>query len=520
MPNRPRHSSSALNQIEMDEQKNGIYPQEVAESSQFRPPADTAGQANDWFYGTEELLDALPKTWTRSLLYMLVGFTAIALPWTMLSKVDETGSAKGRIEPKGATQKLDTLVAGSVEVVRVKEGEIVKAGQVLLELDSDIPKTELEEVKKKLEGLQNRRENLNLLKNQLMLTLRTQQQQNQAQQLAKQSQVQQARQNLDGLKNVYNIQQGEHLAKVNQMKEALESSKAASKVAQVRLRAAQEKVPRYQKAYEEGVMSKDRFKEVEQLAQENNERLSQSRSEISQAQSSLQEQQSIYEKTLRQAQSEIQQAELRWKEEQRNYQSLIHAGQLAELKMDEQLKELQTQIKNVQSEIAQTGSQITSLKIQLRQRVVRSPIDGVIFELPVTKPGAVVQPGQMVAQIAPKRTPLVIKAYLPSHQSGFLKLGMPVKIKFDAYPFQDYGVMPGRVSWISPDSKTQQTPQGQLETFELEIALAQPYIQNGSNRISLTPGQTATAEVIVRQRRIIDYILDPFKKLQQSGLEL
>jgi HlyD family secretion protein len=354
----------------------------------------------------------------------------------------------------------------------------------------------------------------------LTLGVSTQQQQNQAQQLAKQSQVEQARQNLDALKAVYNLNKEEKLAQVNQTQQALDSSKAAHKLASVRFQASQEKVPRYQKAYEDGVMSQDRFKDVQQAAKEEYERLVQARSDISMAQEKLKEQQSTYQKTIHQANSEIQQAELRLQEEQRSYQSLIHTGQLAQLKASEQLKELQTQINSLQSEIAQTGSQITSLKIQLQQRVVRSPINGVIFELPITKPGAVVQPGQRVAQIAPKNAGLVLKATMPNQQSGFLKVGMPVKVKFDAYPFQEYGIVPGKVAWISPDSKVTQTPQGNIENFELEIALARQYIQNGNKRIALTPGQTATAEVIVRERRVIDFILDPFKKLQKGGLDL
>jgi HlyD family secretion protein len=54
----------------------------------------------------------------------------------------------------------------------------------------------------------------------------------------------------------------------------------------------------------------------------------------------------------------------------------------------------------------------------------------------------------------------------------------------------------------------------------LEIALNQNFIQSQNKRVLLTPGQTALAEVIVRQRRVIDFILDPFKKLQKGGLEL
>jgi HlyD family secretion protein len=89
---------------------------------------------------------------------------------------------------------------------------------------------------------------------------------------------------------------------------------------------------------------------------------------------------------------------------------------------------------------------------------------------------------------------------------------MLAKIKFDADPFQGSGVAPGHLCWISPDSKVEETAQGQLETFELEIALDRTDIQTQNKRLALTAGQTATAEVIVRQRRLIDFILAPFKK--------
>jgi HlyD family secretion protein len=130
------------------------------------------------------------------------------------------------------------------------------------------------------------------------------------------------------------------------------------------------------------------------------------------------------------------------------------------------------------------------------------------------------QPGQAITQIAPQGSPLVFRAQMPSSESGFLRVGQPVKLKFDAYPFQDYGVVQGHLRWISPDSKVEETPQGKLETFELEIVLEQTYIQTQNKRVALTPGQTATAEVIVRQRHLIDFILDPFKKLQKGGVEL
>jgi len=498
-----------------------VTPSEkVEDSSNLDQGKKATDDANNWFYGTEELLDALPRAWTRSILYVVIGFSVIILPWSMLSKVDETGSARGRIEPKGATQKLDSQVGGRVQAVRVTEGAPVKAGQVLVELESDVLRTDLQQVKTKLEGLQNRQAQLDLLKNQLQLAIHVQEQQNQAQQSEKVSQVEQVRQNLDALKSAYNLQKEEQLAKVNQVRQALESSKATFKLAQVRLEGAQEKVPRYKKAFEDGAIPQDRFLEVEQSVKEGDQNLVQAQSEVYRAQSSLSEEQSSYQRVIHQAEADIQQARLRLQEQQRSKENVIHTGELAFLNSQEHLKNLQSQISDLQSQIAQTRSQITSLKFQLQQRVVRSPINGVIFELPITKPGAVVQPGQRIAQIAPQNHAFVLKANMPSQQSGFLKVGNKVKIKFDAYAFQDYGVVPGHVTWISPDSKIQETNLGKIETFELEIAMEQPYIQAGDKRVNLAPGQTATAEVIIRQRRVIDYMLDPFKKLQKGGLNL
>ena len=179
---------------------------------------------------------------------------------------------------------------------------------------------------------------------------------------------------------------------------------------------------------------------------------------------------------MSQLQSDIEQAKHQVQGEQNSYQSLLQSGKLALLKYEEQLQELETQLTNLQASIAQTQSKITSLNLQMQQRVVRSPVDGIIFELPVSKPGQVVQVGQRIADIAPKNTEIVLKAHMPIEDSGFLNVGMPVKIKFDAYSFQEYGIIQGKVTRISPDAKVTQTPQGNMETYELEITLEQKYI--------------------------------------------
>jgi hemolysin D len=515
MPYASVNSSSTLPKEDKDEHQS--YPQ-IEESPDVEQT--TEGNAKDLYYGTEELLDALPRLWTRGLLYVLLGFAVLVLPWATLSKVDETGTARGRIEPQGATQKLDAQASGSVKAVNVKEGDPVKAGQILLELESDIVQTELQQVETKLSGLQYQRSQLDILKNQLQLTLNVQEQQNQSQALEKISQVNQAKQNLDAKESTYNLQKLEKQALVSQAQQQIKTTQDDEKSAQSRLSIDSKQVERFSQLVNKGAVSATQIDQLRKEEEESKRVYKKAESDIKQAQLRLTEELNRYQATIHQLESDIKQARLRSQEEQSSYQSLVQAGKLTMLKIQEQLKDLQAQIAALQSEIAQTRSQIVSIKLQMQQRIVRSPISGVIYELPIKKPGVVVQTGQRIAQIAPKSVGFVLKAQVPSQDSGFLKVGMPVKIKFDAYPFQEYGIVQGKVTWISPDSKVSQTAPGNIETFELEIALEQQYVQNGDKHIPVTAGQTATAEVIIRQRRVIDFVLDPFKKLQKGGLEL
>jgi hemolysin D len=475
---------------------------------------------DDWSELTKELLDSLPQIWTRGLLYFLVIFVSIILPWAMLAKVDETGTARGRLEPKEATLKLDVPVSGTVAVVKVKEGELVKVGQTLLELESELVSRELQQQQQKLSGQQNRLDLLYLLKNQLILTISSQERQNQAQDLEKQAQIQQAQQNLKALKISYSLQKEEKKAQVNQAKQDLNKNKIAYQLAKITLKGAQEKYQRYQQALENNVVSQDRLQEVEQSVQENSERLLQAKSDIFQSESRLGEQKSSYERMIEQVQAEIVQAQLKLQEQQRNAQSLLYSGKLALLKSQDELKKLETEMTTLKAEIAQSQSQIKSLQFQLTQRVIKAPKEGMIFQLPVKNAGDVLQSGDLIAEIAPKGSLLILRSQIDTTESGSLRVGMPVKMKFDAYPFQDYGVIEGKLSQIAPTSKVTDTTKGQVTTYDLEIQLKQTCMPTSNQCIALKPGQTATAEIIVRQRRIIDFLIDPFKQLQKGGIKL
>jgi HlyD family secretion protein len=484
-------------------------------------------ETKDWAESTRETIETLPRISLRGLLYLLFVLTAVIIPWVMFAKVDEIGTAKGKLEPKGKIVRLDAPVSGTVMSIEAKEGEFVKKGQSLLKLESQLVNSELYQQQQKLNSDRERLRQLESLKARQLISLDTQKQQNKAQQFEKQAVIDRAKQNFLALQDTYNSQLAEKQAQIQQAQEAITASKSSAQAAKVVWETAKEKIPRYRDAYRQGVIAQDRLVDIEQAAIQAKAEFDRSSSEIAQAQSRDREQQNGYEKLQRQLLAEIKRAELELQEQQRGYQSLVQSNNLDFLKSEQEFKNTDTQIATVKGEIAQTNSSIDGLQYQLQQRIIYSPINGTIFQLPIYKPGAVVQPGQTIAQIAPQNTPLIVRATISSKESGFLAVGLPVNLKFDAYPFQDYGIVSGRITWISPDSKvaasnSDSTSQAKEsgEFYELEIELAQNFIQSNERRVFLLPGQTATAEIIIRQRRLADIFLAPFKSLQKGGIQL
>ena len=477
-------------------------------------------EREDWSAATKDLMDALPRVWTRGLLYFLIIGTGILLPWSILTKVDQTGTARGRLEPKDKVIELDAPVAAKIKTINVKEGQEVKKGAILAELGSEIVNSELEQLKEKRSGLMQRLNQLELMKSQRETTLTAKEDETLSRQSEKRSQIAQAEQNFNTLKALYESQKSEKQAQIEQAKQAIESSIAARKEAELTLLGAQEKAQRYEDAYKEGVISQDRFLDIQQEAKENQERLAQATSALAQSRSRLKEEQSSYQNLIKNSEAEIEQAKLRLEEQKSGDRAVAASGKLEQIQVKEQVQELESQIAETKTEIAQTDKQIESGQFEIKQRQVIAPADGTVFHIPARGRGSVVQPGERMIEIAPEDSTLILKADIPPTDSGFLKKGMPVKVKFDAYPFQDYGVSDGTLISISPDSKVTETPQGSTETYELKVELDKSYILDEGKRIELTPGQTATAEIIIRQRRVIDFFIDPFKKLQEDGVKL
>ena len=220
-----------FSQIETDLSRNGS-----SSNRQHTALSETAS-SDDWSASTQNMLDTLPRVWSRGLLYVLTGFACVSLTWAMSARVDRTGKARGRLEPSGKTIRIDSPVAGTVAAVKVKTGEVVQRGQTLLVFDSQLSRAELQQAQVSLEGQLERQNQLVLMRSQMQTAAHTQQLQSQAQYSEQSAQLDQTQQQLASSQAVYNLEKS-------------------------RLTLAQQKQQRYQALLEAGALSVSQLDEV------------------------------------------------------------------------------------------------------------------------------------------------------------------------------------------------------------------------------------------------------------------
>lgn len=143
--------------------------------------------------------------------------------------------------------------------------------------------------------------------------------------------------------------------------------------------------------------------------------------------------------------------------------------------------------------------------------LIVAPVDGVITDVTSTQPGDKIQANTPLGGIAPKNARPVLKVEIAEHDRAFLREGLPVKLKFNAFPYQRYGVIEGTLEYISPATKP--SPQSKQPVYEGRVRPARDYYQVGDDKYPLRYGMTASAEIVVRKRRLIDLALDPFRQI-------
>ena len=411
----------------------------------------------------------LPRS-HRLLLKATVLVSLALLAWLGLGEVDIVSTAPGRVVPDGRLKVVQAAEAGVIVAIHHSEGQEVRKGDLLFELDPTISESEHRSIHARLDlaTFEFARIEAELSGSTPVYpdgdrypdAVALQEQLRVARESSFKAKIAQAEISVDSARN--------GLASARAMVSNLEEIAAYTRDQEHKLR-----------PYVGQVVSRFSYESTRQSMLDKENDLATQRAKVIAAQGDLQ----VGEKRLRLVRDE--------------HRSLLV----------EEFNEKRRELLLLRAE-AQKIDRIRGLK------ELRSPIGGQIQSVGVTTAGGVVAAAQTLATIVPAGMPLVIDVHLANADAGFVHAGQTVKIKLDAYPFMQYGSLSGVVERISPDSES---PAGSAGS---DIAAASPAYyrvrirtdthQSGVDpRIRVKPGMTVQADIATGRRRLIQFFIQP-----------
>ncbi len=192
-------------------------------------------------------------------------------------------------------------------------------------------------------------------------------------------------------------------------------------------------------------------------------------------------------------------------------------GEIAKLKVDRlrQTAIIEQALEQVKGELADLGSKLTELQVNIRYQDVRSPVDGVVFDLKPTGPGFVAQGSEPVMKIVPFDA-LQAKVEIESSDIGFVRVGRSADISIDSFPATDFGVLLGTVKRIGSDALPPDE-RNQTYRFPATIALDSQQLKLKSGKsLPLQVGMSLTANIKLRKVTYLQLLLGEFKDKTDS----
>ena len=181
----------------------------------------------------------------------------------------------------------------------------------------------------------------------------------------------------------------------------------------------------------------------------------------------------------------------------------------------------QQQLQQLKAEVQELNARITESSVNLRYQVLRSPVDGVVFDLQPRGKGYAAQGTETVMKIVPYDT-LQAKVEIPSSQIGFVKEGMPADLSIDSFPATDFGVLEGEVKSIGSDA----LPPSQQDNrpnyrYPATIQLATQQLKlKGGQMLPLQVGMSLSSNIKLRKVSYLQLLLGTFQDKVDSLRQL
>lgn len=423
-----------------------------------------------------------PSRLPRTVGYVTAGLFCVLLAWVALAQLDIIASAEGRLVPRNYSRVVQPAEAGVVREVLVRDGDEVKAGQVLLRMDATTASADMGMLKADaaLKSLSLRRIDAELRGKPFLIDSRD------PPDVAAQVLAQ-----FRARRQAYLDSQAQEQATLSRALHDLTAARQQLAKLQATLPLYRQSANSYERLVKEGFVSElganDKIRERIEKEQE------------------LKSQEAV----VASLSSAVDQATRKLDQLKSNYESQL-LGERVELQGQQQ----------------RTDGEIRKQAYRSQLLELRAPVDGTAKDMATYTVGAVVQPGTVLLNLVPKGEQLYAEVAIRNEDVGFVIPGQETKIKLQAYPFQKYGLLKGTVELVGADSSANdpqkasslgQNPQSYKALVKLG---SQELRANNTEPLKLTAGMLVQAEIHQGRRTVLEYLISPVQKVaQEAGRE-
>jgi hemolysin D len=444
-----------------------------------------------------EIVETPPSPTRRAIGATIIALFCLTLIWATLGSVDIVATAPGKIIPSGRTKVIQPFETGVVSAIDVRDGQSVKAGDVLIELDPTMTEAEVDHLKSDLiaAGLDVARLRAALAGN--------------ANPLEDFRPPEGASPALIEMNRQFLISQtAEQQAKLAALDRQIAQKEAERTTTAATIAKIEATIPvvtqrvdvRKYLADKEYGSKLQYLTELQDLVGLQQERLVQ-QSHIHEAEAAV--------AALVQTRAQT-------------------AAEYRRTRFDELTK--------AEQKAAGFAQDVIKAERRTKLQALTAPVDGVVQQLAVHTIGGVVTPAQALLAIVPLDSHLEIEAMVSNRDIGFVHADQEAEIKIDTFSFTRYGLLHGRVLNVSQDAIARDKPQdksndkapgsenstsepkGQELNYAARVSLDRTQMQVEDKLVNLSPGMAVTVEIKTGTRRIISYLLSPLLRYKQEVL--
>lgn len=416
------------------------------------------------------VLEENPKQF-RWVIFFWIFSISLFLLWASFSPIDEIVRGDGKVVPSGENQMIQHLEGGILEDILVKEGESVKADQILLKINNLKSASTYESMGYKAAQLRAKMVRLRAEVTNTEFTPTEDDLKEIPSQILQErnlftSNKERVNAQLSGLNEQYTQKKND---KIETQGRIAEQKKALTYI--------QEEVKISAPLVAQGIKPKVEFLKLQREL------------------STLEERYNGMIASMPRLDAAISEIENKMKEVRSEFTT----------KAQIELNDAQTEYNRVTAESASFADQVV-------RTTLKSPINGVVQKLYVNTIGGVIKPGDNLIEIVPTEEGLLAEVKVKPSDIAFLYPGQEAIVKVTAYDFAIYGSLKGKVVTISPDSTTDKRDN---TYYIVRVQTDKKYFGTEEKPLNITPGMTLNVDIITGKKTVMQYILKPILKAKQ-----